>query len=117
VACARTGVEMGGGITLEIYPEECCECCHMVVHNHIDCPACDVKYALTDAYHDISDVDIGFILTCDECNARFVVVSKDADVSSREYQYMGNYIWKQQCFSIEKERAKLENVLDELGWN
>lgn len=73
---------------IEIYPEECCEVCNEIIHNHMDCPACK-KYAGTDMYGEVWYMNTGEILSCEDCGAAFVLKSK-AD------GYLANFEWEQQ---------------------
>jgi hypothetical protein len=75
---------------LEICPEICCDLCYGVIHNHFHCPSCDNIDASTNLYHDINEEPVGFILKCDECGAKFVLISKGEDKWDRD-----NWEWEQ----------------------
>ena len=63
---------------LNIYPETCCEVCNEIVHNHIDCPICNKKYASTINYGCIvQDSDNGnYNIEC-TCGAKFHTIEAD----------------------------------------
>jgi len=61
--------------TIKLQPELCCEECYNVIHNHFDCPVCNIKYAGTTIYGDLEDCDEGFC--CEECGAEFIIPHKD----------------------------------------
>ncbi len=73
---------------LTIYPEICCEVCNEVIHNHVDCPVCKYKYAGTSEYGDILYMDIGEILECEVCKAKFKLISKDKFISEFEWEQL-----------------------------
>lgn len=51
----KNNLKVGDVITLEVYGEECCDMCSEIIHNHIDCPICEDKYADTDQFTDLRD--------------------------------------------------------------
>lgn len=61
-------------ISLEVYPEICCDLCNDVIHNHIDCPVCNQKYAPTESYFDLTYDDE---LTCSNCKTVFERISEN----------------------------------------
>ncbi len=67
-------LELGVAMTIEFYPEICCDYCNEVIHNHFDCPVCNEKYASTSLYGEIDDYYKDF--TCEECNAKFILVKE-----------------------------------------
>lgn len=72
---------------LEIYPEECCELCGNIVHNHMECPICNNSYAGTDQYDDLYDcIAVGEIMQC-ECGARFKLITKDGWRGDWEWEH------------------------------
>ena len=64
------------GFSIEFFPQECCETCHETTHTHMNCPVCGDNYAGTDAYCDVFDLEVGDILSCQECKAEFQLVVK-----------------------------------------
>lgn len=71
---------------LTIYPEICCEICNEVIHNHMDCPVCNTKYSDTNMYCNIWDLDIGEILECEKCKAKFELINNDGFMSQFEWE-------------------------------
>jgi hypothetical protein len=65
---------------IEFYPEICCDECKKVVHNHMDCPACNYQYAPTNQFYDM-DYSLGFEIKCEHCYVKFRVI-KEAHISS-----------------------------------
>ena len=65
---------------LGLVEEICCDYCNEVIHNHIDCPVCNTKFSETDAYCNIRENDIGFIMKCCKCNTKFELISKDDEL-------------------------------------
>jgi hypothetical protein len=63
---------------LKIYPEECCEHCNEITHNHFDCPVCETKYASSDQYCDLSEVKAPVEIECESCEAMFRLVNGTA---------------------------------------
>lgn len=59
---------------LNIYPEICCEECNEVIHNHFDCPQCKTDYAGTNRHISLDLLDIGDILVCEVCLAKFKLI-------------------------------------------
>ena len=74
---------------LTITCELCCCDCKEVVHNHIDCPICNIKQAATNIYYELSK-EINCTIVC-ECGAKF---------QTDEEPYDLNTIWK--CSLTEK---------------
>ena len=71
---------------LDITPEECCEDCGDIVHNHIDCPVCKNTYARTDQYGPIGEIlKVGELMEC-ECGAKFKLI-KAHDYMLDEYEW------------------------------
>jgi len=63
----------GDVIELEVYGEICCDVCDDIIHNHIDCPVCEKKYAGTEQYHYVeSDEDV----VCKECGSVFELIKE-----------------------------------------
>jgi hypothetical protein len=61
-------MKIGDEFPLQVYSEICCDLCGDVIHNHIDCPVCNVQYAATDQYcHLYGEKE----LTCEECGTVF----------------------------------------------
>ena len=59
-------------LKITIYSERHCDECNDFIHNHMDCPACGLEYAGTDAYGtDLNDHAGDCTLKCEECGARF----------------------------------------------
>jgi C4-type Zn-finger protein len=72
-------------VKLKIFPEECCEECGEIIHNHMDCPSCKNEYAGTDAYGDVLYYqEVGFVLKCEECGAKFRLVSKGEEAWDKD---------------------------------
>ena len=73
-------------IDLNIYLEPCCpgsETCHNIIHSHFDCPVCGEENVGSDRYGDMSE-DIQYSqenqeIECEECGARFRLVSWDKE--------------------------------------
>lgn len=57
---------------VEVYSEICCEFCNEIIHNHMECPICKDKYAGTDLYGEIDELDTE--VTCEKCGAEFDLV-------------------------------------------
>lgn len=55
--------------TTEFYPEQCCDTCGYVWHNHVDCVSCGTQDAPTDTYHEI---ERGEEFKCSLCGAVYV---------------------------------------------
>ena len=62
----------GKEFDLEVYSEICCDYCNEVIHNHIDCPVCEKKYAGTEQYCDLYDEKE---LQCENCGTKFEKIS------------------------------------------
>ena len=74
-ATAVTGRRDGHFILkIKVYGEICCDYCNEVIHNHWDCPACNEKYASTDTFMTLHDLEAGEEVTC-KCGAKFKLVS------------------------------------------
>jgi len=59
---------------LKVYPENCCEVCGEIIHNHFDCPECGV-YASSDVYEALYDVPKNKrIMTCKNCGAQYQLI-------------------------------------------
>ena len=65
---------------LNLVEEICCKVCNEVIHNHIDCPVCNEKFSDTDAFCNIREKNIGFIMKCEKCNTEFELISKNQDL-------------------------------------
>ncbi len=63
-------IEIGWKGELDISPEDCCELCGEIVHNHLDCPACGKGWSSSDQYYDLSET-LPAIIKCEECGATF----------------------------------------------
>lgn len=70
---------------LEFYPEECCELCMDVIHNHFECPICKDDYASTDIYGDLLDYvkKYGDEVFCEECKSGFKWVDGNSPYSGK----------------------------------
>ena len=79
---------------LDIYPEECCEECSEILHNHFNCPICKHPYASTNIYEELYNVYSGVELTCQECNAAFECIDKNPD-------YYNGATWRHTNASID----------------
>lgn len=55
---------------LEIYPEDHCEVCGEIVHNHLDCPVCNTKFAPSKQYCDLNE-NTPRAIDCAGCNTQF----------------------------------------------
>jgi transcription elongation factor Elf1 len=74
-------------LKLELYPEGCCDFCGDVIHNHFDCPSCGKKNASTDIYMDVHFLDIGDELSCESCNAKFILKgNSNYDIDEYEWE-------------------------------
>lgn len=60
--------------------------CNETIHNHFDCPACKVEYAGTSRYREIDGESIGYILTCEECHAKFKLIDNTGYLSEYEWE-------------------------------
>ncbi len=58
-------------VNIEVYGEICCELCNEIIHNHLDCPACNKQYAGSKKFGELENDDI---LTC-SCGAQFKLLS------------------------------------------
>lgn len=67
---------------IEFYPETCCDECDEVIHNHMNCPACNTKNASTDAYGEIDKYTEH--VECEECNARFKLIEAAFEMNTWE---------------------------------
>ena len=65
---------------LNLVEEICCEMCNQVIHNHIDCPVCNTNFSETDAYCNIRENNVGFIIKCEKCYTEFKLISKDDEL-------------------------------------
>ena len=63
----------GDVFELEFYGETCCDDCNDIIHNHIDCPVCEKKYAGTEQY---SYVEFNEEVVCEECGSVFELVQE-----------------------------------------
>lgn len=70
------------GTSIAFYPEQCCDTCNETIHTHMTCPACKAGYAGTDIYGDVYELEVGDILKCEECNAKFQLIIKTDDYST-----------------------------------
>lgn len=84
-------------IDVQIHPEEHCEDCSEIIHNHIDCPVCKTEYSATDAYCDLNDYfDEYKEIECDYCKTVFKKNSvcwyfeNELEIISLEEKYMEN---------------------------
>ena len=73
---------------LEIFPEQCCEVCSEIIHNHFHCPKCNNPYAGTSWYGEPWDRECGDELECEECRVVFILVNKGND-------YLEDYEFKE----------------------
>lgn len=62
-------------IAISLYGESHCDACGDIVHTHFDCPACKKPDAPTDLYGGIGDEEVGLVLACELCGARFEYTS------------------------------------------
>ncbi len=69
-----------------------CDICNGVIRNHMVCPACGHDYAGTSEYGSLSAMEIGEILECEECNAKFRLISKKNE--KEEETPWGYDIWE-----------------------
>jgi len=69
---------------ISVYSEICCEECGEIIHNHLDCPVCGVKWAASDNYHNLGD-EKPYQLVC-ECGAVF---------ETKDYPYDSDVVWTQ----------------------
>lgn len=74
-------------IKIRIHVEFCCDFCNEPIHNHIECPSCKDPNAGTDAYCDLLEERLGFIMRCEECGADFKLLSKEG--------YLNDWKWEQ----------------------
>ena len=51
----KNNLKVGDVISLEVYGEVCCDECGDIIHNHLNCPVCEDKYADSDQFTDMSD--------------------------------------------------------------
>jgi hypothetical protein len=71
---------------LQLYPEECCEDCQDIIHNHIDCPQCGTNYASTDIYGSLYELpEEEQVITCEECGARYKLISGKPYTSTADW--------------------------------
>lgn len=75
-----------GKINISFYIEICCDECNSVIHNHMYCPSCEHSYAGTSAYGEIDYMDVGDTISCEECNAAFILIEKN--------DFVSDYVWK-----------------------
>ena len=93
-------------INIEFYPEEHCDECGEIIHNHFDCPVCGTRYASTSIYGYVCDdvkemQEEGF--TCEECDARFVLVNHEGG--------WDNWTWR----LVEPSNCDEKNIIERLG--
>jgi len=74
--------KIGDIITLEIFPEICCDECDSVIHNHISCPICKHSYASSDKYGELDRDDKE--ISCEECGTIYELVSSYWDEYNRK---------------------------------
>lgn len=70
----KENVKIGDEFELEVYPEVCCELCNDTIHNHIDCPVCEERYASTNQYCSLYEETE---LMCENCKTVFEKISED----------------------------------------
>lgn len=69
---------------LRLYPQECCDKCHEIVNNYIDCPVCG-RRAETNLAGPVWELDVGDTIECGECRVEFVLVDK-SDAFNYEWE-------------------------------
>lgn len=84
-------------INLNIYPEICCDFCDEIIHYHIDCPACDTKYAPSTQYGEMEPFCGCYLIECEKCGAEFItkeglysgewmVIDKELNKNDEDFQ-------------------------------
>lgn len=80
---------------VEFYPEEHCEDCSEIIHNHIDCPVCKYICIGTDAFCDLNDYNDEYKeIECGNCKTIFKKVSdtwyfeNELEIVSLDEKYM-----------------------------
>ena len=61
-----------------LYPEECCEICHEIVHCHFDCPVCD-GHRPTTMYGESCLDEEKTEFTCEKCRTNFKILSRQQE--------------------------------------
>jgi hypothetical protein len=75
---------IGDYFELNVYGEVCCDMCNDIIHNHIDCPICEIYSART---REFTKLESGDIIEC-ECGASFEICSESV-YSECTVKYIG----------------------------